>query len=90
MKAERPGANDDNLEDYMKIDKKTLDMLSSLSDENLWRMICAIGTQSGFDLSGVRINQSDMGKLRDAMGKLTDADISRALEIFDSHNKQDR
>ena len=71
----------------MKIDKKTLDMLSSLSDENLWRMICAIGAQSGFDLSGVRIRQGDMGKLRDAMGKLTDDDISRAIEILDNSKK---
>lgn len=68
----------------MKIDKKTLDMLSALPDESLWKMICAIGSQSGFDLSKVRIKEGEMDKLRTAMSTLTDEDIDRASEILNS------
>ena len=67
----------------MKIDKKTLDMLSSLPDDSLWKMICAIGAQSGIDLSSVSVSPSDIAKLRSAMGNLNDSDISRAAEILE-------
>ncbi len=74
----------------MKIDKKTIDMLSSLPDDSLWRMIVAIGSSQGFDLSGMNVRPEDISKLRSAMGTLTDSDISRALEIMESAKKQKR
>ncbi|MBE6587171.1 MAG: hypothetical protein E7647_02005 [Ruminococcaceae bacterium] len=72
----------------MKIDKNTLNMLSALPDDSLWKMICAIGSQSGIDLSGVQVKPEDISKLRSAMGNLTDEDISRALQILESTKKQ--
>lgn len=74
----------------MKIDKKTVDMLTSLPDDSLWKMICAIGGASGLDLSGINIRPEDIGKLRSALGEMTDSDISRAMEIFESCKKQDK
>ena len=74
----------------MKIDKKTIDMLTSLPDDSLWKMICAIGSASGFDLSGINIRSEDVGKLRTALGEMTDKDITRAMEIFESCKKQDK
>ena len=74
----------------MKIDKKTIDMLTSLPDESLWRMICTIGSASGFDLSGMNVNTNDMERLRTALGSMTESDITRALEIFNSCKKQDK
>lgn len=74
----------------MKIDKKTLDMLSALPDESLWKIICAIGSQSGIDLSKVRIKEGEMDKLRSAMATLTDEDIDRASEILSSCKKQEK
>ncbi len=73
----------------MKIDKKTIDMLTSLPDESLWKMICAIGSAQGFDLSKMNVSTKDIEKLRTALGEMTDSDITRALEIFDSCKKQD-
>lgn len=72
----------------MKIDKKTLDMLSSLPDDSLWKMICAIGAGSGIDLSAVKVSPEDLSKLRCAMGNLTDGDISRAMQILENTKKQ--
>lgn len=73
----------------MKIDKKTIDMLTSLPDESLWRMICTIGSSHGFDLSKMNVNTKDMEKLRGALGQMTDSDVTRAMEIFESCKKQD-
>ncbi|MBQ3528534.1 MAG: hypothetical protein IJA52_08290 [Clostridia bacterium] len=72
----------------MKIDKKTLDMLSSLPDDSLWKMIVTIGNASGIDLSRVRVRPEELQKLRYAMGNLTDEDIGRASEILNSAKKQ--
>ena len=74
----------------MKIDKKTIDMLSSLPDESLWRMICAIGASTGIDLSDVKVSPRELEKLRSAMTTLTDSDISRAAEILQSCKEQGR
>ena len=72
----------------MKIDKKTLDMLSALPDDSLWKMICAIGAQSGIDLSGVQVRPDDIARLRSTMSTLTDSDVSRALQILESIKRQ--
>ena len=72
----------------MKIDKKTLDMLSALPDDSHWKMICAIGAQSGIDLSSVQVRPEDISKLRSTMNTLTDSDVSRALQILESVKKQ--
>lgn len=73
----------------MKIDKKTVDMLCNLPDDSLWKMICAIGSASGLDLSSVKAQSVDVSKLRRAMRTMTDEDISRAAEILGSCRKQE-
>ncbi len=75
---------------FMKIDKKALNMLSSLPDDSLWKMICAIGAQSGIDLSQVKVSPQELAKLRSAMGSLNDCDISRAIEIIESAKKENK
>ena len=72
----------------MKIDKKTLDMLSALPDDSLWKMICAIGAQSGIDLSSVHVGPEDISKLRNTMNTLTDSDVSRAVQILENIKRQ--
>jgi len=73
---------------YMKLDKKTLSMLTSLPDDSLWKIICAIASSSGFDLSNVHPKEDDLTKLRTALQSMTDSDISRATEILQSMKKQ--
>ncbi len=73
----------------MKIDKKTIDLLTSLPDESLWGMICTIGNAKGFDLSKMNVSTKDMEKLRAALGQMTDSDIARALEILESCKNQE-
>lgn len=70
----------------MKIDKKAVDMLSSLPDDSLWRVICSLGASSGLDLSGVSVTPEQLNKVRLALGSLTDEDISHAVNILDKFN----
>lgn len=74
----------------MKINKNTVDKISSLSDDKLWRVICALGSSSGIDLSTVKVTPAELDKVRLAMSKLTDDDIVRATEIINSCKKQGR
>ena len=74
----------------MKINKNTVDKISSLSDDKLWHVICALGSSSGIDLSTVKVTPTELDKVRLAMSKLTDDDIGRATEIINSCKKQGR
>lgn len=74
----------------MRIDKNTVNKISSLSDDKLWRVICALGNSSGIDLSTVRVTPAELDKVRLAMSQLTDDDIVRATEIIDSCKKQSK
>lgn len=74
----------------MKIDKNAVNKISSLSDDKLWRVICALGSSSGIDLSTVRVTPTELDKVRLAMSQLTDNDIVRATEIIDACKKQSK
>ena len=74
----------------MKINKNTVDKISSLSDDKLWRVICTLGSSSGIDLSTVKVTPAELDKVRLAMSQLTDDDIVRATEIINSCTKQGR
>ncbi len=74
----------------MKIDKNAVDKISSLSDDKLWRVICALGSSSGIDLSTVKVTPAELDKVRLAMSQLTDDDIVRATEIISNCKKQSK
>lgn len=66
----------------MKLDKNTIQMITKMPDDNLWKIICALGVSSGIDLSGVRMDKNQLEKVRQALCQMTDADIDRATEII--------
>ncbi|MBQ8475249.1 MAG: hypothetical protein IJ499_06280 [Clostridia bacterium] len=66
----------------MKLDKNDIDKLTMLSDDHLWKIICALGTSSGIDLSGVKVGSREMENVRKALSQVTDDDIGRATEII--------
>ncbi len=72
----------------MKLDREKLDMLSNLPDESLWKIIQALGTSSGVDLSSVRVGPREISKIRRALSVMTDSDIDRAREIIDEAGKK--
>ena len=63
----------------MMIDKKTLEALLSLPDDKLMQMLkMAVGG----DIPVKDVSPSTVTGLRNMLGKLTDEDISRAMELI--------
>ena len=71
----------------MKIDKKTLDMLSTLPDDKLWQMISVIASTSGIRLPSSKPDEKTMAGLRCAVSNLSDGDIDRATELFSKYKE---
>ncbi len=74
----------------MKLDKNTIQMITKMSDDHLWKIICALGVSSGIDLSEVKMDKAQLEKVRQALSQMTDADISRATEIIANCKKGDK
>ena len=66
----------------MKIDKKTIDKILKLNDDGLWSVIQMIISKSGVNGLKSIERPKDMTKIRDTLGKLTDEDIERAMQIL--------
>ena len=66
----------------MKIDKKVLDKILTLNDEQLWKAIQLVASKSG--LSSIKdIEQpKDMSKIRSTLSKINDDDISQISELI--------
>lgn len=66
----------------MKIDKKMIDMVLKLNDDQLWKTIQLIGAKSGFSKIKEMEKPKDMTKIRNTLSALTDDDISRVTELI--------
>lgn len=67
----------------MKIDKKSLDALSSLPDDQLIGMLRLFGSGAGIELKNKSFSHDEVEKLRVALRSLNENDVSRAMEIYD-------
>lgn len=66
----------------MKIDKKTIDNILKLNDDQLWNVIKIIISKSGINsVKGIE-RPKDMTKIRETLSRLEDEDIERALRLF--------
>ena len=61
----------------MKIDKKKVDMLCSMSDGRLWGTVKFFAGTLGADLSRKRVGPGDIEKIRRTLRALTEEDIAR-------------
>ena len=61
----------------MRIDKKRIDMLCSMSDERLWSTVKFFAGTLGADMSRKRVRAGDIEKIRRTLRALTDEDIAR-------------
>ncbi|MBO5312574.1 MAG: hypothetical protein J6B29_01275 [Clostridia bacterium] len=72
----------------MKIDKKMIDMVLKMNDDQLWKTIQLVASRSGFDLKHTE-RPKDMSKIRATLSGLSDEDINRVSEIFKKGGKSD-
>ena len=61
----------------MKLDKKSLEKLLTLNDDQLRRVLAGLLSEYGIDPSTVPLEQFDMTKLRGVLSNATDEDIRR-------------
>ena len=61
----------------MQLDRKSLDRLLALNDEQLRRVLAGLLTEYGIDPASVPLAQFDMSKLRATLQQATDEDIKR-------------
>ena len=66
----------------MQLDKKTLDRLALLSDDQLRMVLGRLLAEYGVDVSRVPLASMDMGALRALLQAATDEDISRFVQMF--------
>ena len=64
----------------MKIDKKTVDKILTLNDDQLWKIIQAVASKSGIDKNLDR--PKDMSKIRSTLSSLSEDDVTRITELF--------
>ena len=66
----------------MKIDKKTIDSVLKMNDDQLWRVIQYVAKKSGQgDISSME-KPSDMSKIRETLSSLTDSEIESAIKAM--------
>lgn len=66
----------------MQLDKKTLDRLLNLSDDQLRLLLGRLLSEYGVDPSVVPLERMDIGKLREVLRGATDEDIGRFMQVL--------
>lgn len=66
----------------MQLDKKSLDRLLKLNDDQLRGVLGRLLTEYGVDISRVPLGQMDMTALRAVLSAATDEDITRFMQMF--------
>ena len=64
----------------MQLDRKTLERMLSLNDEQLKGIIRSLAENSGLDLSEFNISPNDIKSIRNALSGATDEDLRRVAE----------
>lgn len=72
----------------MQLDKKALERLLSLNDEQLKNVIRSLGENAGLDLGSFQISADDVGSIRHALSHATDEDIARASEQLNRYRRK--
>ena len=66
----------------MKIDKKTIDMVLKMDDEQLWKTIQYVAKKSGQNSFSSLEKPKDMTKIRKTLSALSSNDIQKAIDMM--------
>ena len=69
----------------MKIDKKTMDMLLAMSDDQLWQALRTVAAASGMKGLIPAERPKDLSKFRSLLCTVNDSDLARATELLDAY-----
>ena len=66
----------------MKLDKRALERLLALSDDQLLQVIQKLAAESGINLGAINIGKGDLARLRSALHGADDGDLERMKQQF--------
>ncbi len=69
----------------MTLDKKTIDLILMMNDEQLSQVIRGLAANSGIDPNTLNIGPAEIRGIRTALSNATDNDIKRALELINDY-----
>lgn len=72
----------------MQLDRKAINRMLSLNDDQLKSIIRSLADNAGLDLSSFQISANDVESIRRALAGATDADIARAAEQLNRNRKK--
>lgn len=68
----------------MQLNQKSLKLLLSMNDEQLAGVIRGLSAQAGLDPSQLTLDAERIASIRQALGSVTDADLSQLTQIYKS------
>ena len=71
----------------MKLDKRMVNRLLSLNDEQLSNVIKSIAAESGIDPSALGLNPDNIQSIRQALGMAREEDLQQMGEIYDAYRQ---
>ena len=66
----------------MNLNKKALERIRSLNDEELAALIRSVATEAGVDPSKLSLSQSELASLRSALAVASIEDVARLAQQF--------
>ncbi|MBQ9760237.1 MAG: hypothetical protein IJW16_02685 [Clostridia bacterium] len=69
----------------MQLDRKMLDRLLQMNDEQLTAFIKSVAAESGIDPAQLGINPNNVQSIRQALGSATDEDIAGLNGIYQDY-----
>lgn len=74
----------------MKLDKRALERLLALSDDQFMQVVEKLAAESGIDLGAMNIGKGDLARLRAALRGADDEDVERMKRQFGQFGKNGR
>ena len=74
----------------MKIDKRTLQVLLSMNDEQLSALLAKIAKESGITPADFGASPSDLNSIRQALGSATEEDLKRMNAMYADYRPKRR
>ena len=76
----------------MQIDRKMLDRLLMMNDEQLGEVVRTIAAEAGIDPAVLGLNPQNIQSIRQALGSATQSDLQQLNNVYDAYkqNKRER
>lgn len=74
----------------MQIDKRTLQILLAMNDEQLAALLAKIAKESGITPADIGANPNDLAEIRRALGAATEEDLKRLNALYADYRQKKR